>query len=96
MQPKNPVTNTREFITTNNFSIIREILYCADENTLIIFDVDEVLLSAIDQSLKQRHYLYEKITNIKDPNIIRELYSIIFAQSELTPVDERFIMSIKE
>ena len=77
-----------QVIKTHDFDRIQNILQMADENTLIVFDIKDVLLKAKDQILQHQNKDYRKQFS---KNMSDDLYSIVLLQRELVPVDSRFV-----
>ena len=83
-------------IATNNFKSIEHNIQKADADTLLIFDVDDVLLQPKDQLLKSHHeHYFEEI--YKDLEIrfnktqAKKLFSLIMLQRKIEPVEEKII-----
>ena len=90
-----------KIISTNNAQVIGSQINAADPSTLIIFDVQNVLLQPKDKMLKQqnRQYLNKfrkqleaKCTHQK----YQELYSLILLQRRTEPVDLKLVQFIRE
>ena len=92
-------THYAQIIKTNDFSVIENKIKMVDVDTLVIFDVDHVLLQPKDQLLS-RHYI-EKFrdfckkseTRLNTVQIL-ELYTSMLMQRAFEPVDKRFIQLI--
>lgn len=88
-------------ITTNNFATIKNNIATANLNTLVIFDIDEVLLQPQDQilniknSTQLQNMFYSIRPKLTAPQI-QELDSLIMLQRQVEPVDSRFIDLIKK
>jgi hypothetical protein len=82
-------------ITTKDFNDILKLLNTADQDTLVVFDVDEVLFSAVDQVLKQHQYFSEKISTLAVQDDLYELCGLIYMQRQVKPVDDRFVAAIE-
>lgn len=83
-------------ITTNNFDTIKTNIAAANANTLVIFDIDEVLLQPKDQILKIKHHeQLQQIFHNFSPKLteqqIQELDSLIMLQRQIEPIDPKFI-----
>ena len=63
-----PIGCFAEIIRTNDFSIVENIMQCADQETLVIFDVGEVLIMPTDVAFHPKHrpYLRQKINDASD------------------------------
>jgi len=63
-----PPASFSETIKTNDFSVVENTLQRADQDTLIVFDVDEVLIMPTDVALhpKHRNYLRQKVNDASD------------------------------
>ncbi len=88
-----------EVIQTSNLMPIEAALEKADTDTLVIFDVDDVLLMPNDQILKKsnKSYLEEierKIEKRLGEPAAQILYSIIFFERLNSPVDKKIIKLI--
>lgn len=88
-----------EITKTSELVPIELALKQADSETLVVFDVDDVLLMPNDQILKKhnKHYLDEierKIEKQLGESAAQVLYSIIFIQRHNSPVDEKIIKLI--
>lgn len=89
-----------KIIKTNDFCIIENNVKNVNDDTLVIFDVDNVLLQPKDQLLK--HY-YEKFMEFyKDakarlnPAQADELYSLMLIQRQIEPVDNNMVKLINK
>lgn len=90
-----------ETIATSDFEIIEAKVQEADENTLVIFDVDDVLLHPKDQILKihnkpHAEEIYKQIEARLTQAEAQELYSYSLLQRQNGPVDERIITLIDQ
>lgn len=90
-----------ETITTSDFKVIETKVLNADENTLVIFDVDDVLLHPKDQILKihNKPYseeIYKQIEARYTQADAQELYSYSLLQRQNGPVDKRMITLINQ
>lgn len=88
-------------IITNNFETIKNNIATADSNTLVIFDIDEVLLQPRDQILniknsKKLQNMFYNLSPKLTEEQIQELDSLIMLQRQVEPVDPRFIELIKK
>jgi hypothetical protein len=84
----------QKIIKTEDFSVIEKAISSADQDSLVVFDVDDVLITPKDKVLRQNSYIYETVENIlgeSKSSEILELYSIIFSQRKSCFVDERFV-----
>ena len=75
-------------IKTDKFEVIQDILEMADEHTLVVFDIKDVLLKANDQILQHHNKDYRKKLS---KNMSDEVYSVTLLQRELISVDDRFV-----
>jgi hypothetical protein len=87
-------------ITTSNYDTIENNIKTADTNTLIIFDVDEVLFQPQDQilnikNIKELENILDNIKNRLNQQQIQELDSIMMLQRKVAPIDPKFINLIK-
>lgn len=87
-------------ITTSNYDTIENNIKTADTNTLIIFDIDEVLFQPQDQilnikNIKDLENILDNIRTRLNQQQIQELDSIIMLQRKVAPVDPQFINLIK-
>ena len=86
-------------IHTKDFSIVHAIMHASDQNTLVVFDVDEVLLTASDQILQNHAYANEKLWAISEQVGLPEfwnLISILFMQRKAKHVDMKFVPLLNE
>jgi thymidine kinase len=88
-------------IITNAYKTVEACVKQADKDTLIIFDVDEVLVHPKDQILKINHInnmaeLFDQIKVRLTLEQAWELQSIILLQSEYEPVNNDIIRLIAE
>lgn len=88
-------------IKTNDIHKIESEVTQADPETLVIFDVDDVLMHPYDQILKahNRPYLEElkkKLEERVGESRIEAIYSLIFLQRKNGPVDKKFIHLISD
>ena len=79
-----------------NLIPIETALKKAGSDTLVIFDVDDVLLQPKDQLLKMQNKPYleeiEKEVETRLPKTkVQELYSLIFIHRQIEPVDKKLI-----
>lgn len=86
---------------TSNLSPIESALSTADSETLVIFDVDDVLITAKDQILKPDHKKFLERLNRDLENRLSEqesqkLWSIIWLSRSDEVVDSKMITLIKE
>lgn len=89
-----------DIIQTPTLSPIRTSIEQADSNTLVIFDIDDVLLTAKDQILQPTHKslnndLAKEIQNRVSKEEAEELWSIIMLTSDSEPVDPSIIPLIQ-
>jgi|GEM_PF-514281 len=81
--------NEGVLISTSSIKTINETLAMADEKTLVIFDVDDVLLQPQDQILR-RAYKKELLKRGQGSGLGEDaFFSTIFSQAKPTPVDSR-------
>jgi len=83
-----------EIIQANDITIIQKALKSADKDTLVIFDVDDVLLIPKDQILLAQNKKYlEELNSKLEQSVGQEnanvFYSIIFQQRQNGPVDAK-------
>ncbi|WP_010304347.1 DUF2608 domain-containing protein [Candidatus Odyssella thessalonicensis] len=83
-----------------NFKEIKSILNYAGQDTLVIFDVDDVLLMPSDQILqrpfkKQLEEIEASMEARVGKTEARKLYSIILSQRQVQPVDLQIVVTIK-
>lgn len=76
-------------IQTHDMEKIAAYLDAADPNTLVIFDVDDVLLQAQDQILRGAYH--HQLAQNFDPADWVELCSLIWLQKKIVPVHEAFV-----
>lgn len=86
------ITVQAEIVQTSNLEPIIDIIQKSDENTLVVFDVDEVLVAANDQILQLAHKkeLSKIIANLSQKypqKKIEHLTSIVFLQYQKSLVD---------
>ncbi len=90
------------FIETSNIDVIQQQFMGLDPKTLVIFDVDDVLMQPSDQILKKQneHYCYKNIQKKLEQKWPKKkfemLYSIIAKQRELSPVTPKMKSIIRE
>lgn len=91
-----------KIIKTNDIKVIETRLRSADKNTLVIFDVNNVLMNWNDQILKSKNAgaakklmksLKARISNKKQR---KEIISILFLESKTSPVDMRMISLVSD
>lgn len=90
-----------EIITTNNFKIIEKHIQLADIDTLLVFDVDDVLLQPKDLLLKSKYEhdfktMYKQIEVQTDKTQSEKLFSFIMLQRQVEPVDQKIVKLINE
>ena len=90
-----------EIIKTNDTKIIEKILASVDADTLVIFDVDDVLIHADDQILKLQNadackVLVKKLKQQVGKDKIQEVTSIILLARKNSPVDSKMISIIED
>jgi hypothetical protein len=90
-----------EIIKTNDYKVIESHLTHADQETFIIFDVDDVLLQPQDEILKKQNKPFletiEKELETRLPETAtQDLYSLILLQRIVEPVDKRMKTLIKK
>lgn len=91
-----------EIIKTSDLDVIKGQLEQADDETLVIFDVDDVLLHPCDKILKMQNkkYLEETIQTELAKKFTQEqtriIYSIIFQQRKNVPVDAKLVGLISD
>jgi hypothetical protein len=89
-----------EIIQTNDTKIIEQTLQSVDTDTLVIFDVDDVLMHPSDQILKSKNtdackVLVKKLKQQVGKDKIQEVTSIILLTRKNSPVDPRMISVIE-
>ncbi|OGV47968.1 MAG: hypothetical protein A3F46_00825 [Legionellales bacterium RIFCSPHIGHO2_12_FULL_42_9] len=92
-------TNCANIIETKEYSVVYATLNTSDENTLVVFDVDEVLLTPSDQILQYKTYANEKLGLIAEQVGLPEfwnLMSILFMQRPVQHVDLGFVSLLRE
>ncbi len=92
---------TERIIKTSNFKLIADAMKSADKDTLVVFDVDEVLFQPIDQVLKAKFQSFidnfEKIVhNMSHPLNEVDYNILILLQRHVQPVDSGFIKLISD
>lgn len=90
-----------KIITTNNYKVLETRLKTADRDTLVIFDIDEVLLQPTDQLLKiyntdNMAMLFKKIKDRLSVKQSWELESIILLEAKYEPVNEKINALIQD
>ncbi len=83
-----------DFIKAEDIQAIQNQLAYADQRTLVIFDVDDVLFEPNDQILKAKNKAYlqvirEKLSKKLTRHDTDVLDSIIFKQRTISPVDPK-------
>jgi len=82
-----------------DFVPLEQMLKQADKNTLVIFDVDYVLIMPTDESTINRHpyrkKLWKEIENRQDKEQVRVLYGAIRAKTKWRLVDPRVLSIFK-
>ncbi|WP_010298925.1 DUF2608 domain-containing protein [Candidatus Odyssella thessalonicensis] len=83
-----------DIIQTSDIKCIETTLQSADQDTLVIFDIDDVLLFPKDQILRSENRKYLKELSSRLERLVGEeeaqlLYSIIFEQRQNGPVDPK-------
>jgi FMN phosphatase YigB (HAD superfamily) len=89
-----------EIIQTNDTKVIENMLASIDADTLVIFDVDDVLMHADDQILKSKNAdackpLVKKLKEQVGKDKIQDVTSIILLGRKNSPVDPRMISIIE-
>lgn len=89
-----------EIIQTNDIKIIEQTLQSVDTDTLVIFDVDDVLMHPKDQILKTKNAdacskVLKKLKQQVGKNKIQEVTSIVLLTRKNSPVDPRMISLIE-
>lgn len=89
-----------EIIKTNDTKIIEQTLQSVDRDTIVIFDVDDVLMHADDQILKSKNAdackpLVKKLKQQVGKDKIQDVTSIILLTRKNSPVDPRMISVIE-
>ena len=85
-----------ETIQTSDFDVIRNAVSACEPNALVVFDVDEVLLTASDQVLQYKQYFNEAFSAqvvkspLTDPEIFN-LMSILFMERKAKLVEPGFV-----
>jgi hypothetical protein len=90
-----------EIIKTNDTKIIEQTLQSVDTDTLVIFDVDDVLMHADDQILKSKNadackVLVKKLKQQVGKDKIQEVTSIILLTRKNSPVDLSMVNIIED
>ena len=91
--------NYENIIETKDFSTVYAVVNTSDQNTFVVFDVDEVLLTASDQVLQHKTYANEKLGAIAQQVSLPEFYnlmSILFLQRKAKHVDPGFVSLLRE
>ncbi len=86
----------QQIIKTSDFNFIVEATKNVDQNTLIVFDVDEVLFQPKDQVLRAKFQQFidkfEKIVhNMSHPENQVDYHSLILLKRQISPVNDGFI-----
>src|SRR3990167_10895753 len=92
-------TNCANIIETKEYSVVCATVNTSDENTLVVFDVDEVLLTPSDKVLQYKTYANEKLGSIAEQVGLPEfwnLMSILFMQRSAQHVDFGFVSLLRE
>ncbi len=80
-----------------SFEHLEPLLLSANRDTLIVFDIDDVLLkSGVDLLLNFKKYLYKKIRSEFDEKNTSFIYSIIYSQRKTDHVDYRMCSLLSE
>ena len=90
-----------EAVKTNDIEILEQYMNQADKNTLVIFDVDDVLLVPKDQILQAHNkedqlLLRKKLEKSVDKSEAEKLFSIIFEERKNGVVDPKMPQLITE
>ncbi|MFM8454174.1 MAG: DUF2608 domain-containing protein [Gammaproteobacteria bacterium] len=90
-----------ETIQTNDTKVIEKKLASIDQDTLVIFDVDDVLMHADDQILKSKNadackVLVKKLKQQVGKDKIQEVTSIILLTRKNSPVDPKMVSVIED
>ncbi len=85
-----------EIIKTNNFKIIEKNIQATNTGTLLIFDVDDVLLQPKDQLLKSNNEdyfkkIYQNVETRTNKTQAEKLFSLIMLQRKIEPVEKQII-----
>ena len=94
-------TGEETIFETNEFSAIRDALSTSSQDSLVVFDVDEVLLTASDQVLRHKKYFNDEFSNQVAKNSLTEseifnLISIFFSERKAKLVDVGFVDLIRD
>ena len=90
-----------EIMKTNDTKIIEQTLQSIDTDTLVIFDVDDVLMHASDQILKSKNadackVLVKKLKQQVEKEKIQDVTSIILLTRKNSPVDPKMVSVIED
>ena len=83
-------------IKTNDFKIIENNIQTTNTDTLLIFDVDDVLLQPKDQLLKSHNEgyfekIYQSMETRTNKNQAEKLFSLIMIQRKVEPVEKQIV-----
>jgi hypothetical protein len=89
-----------DIIKTNDYKVIESYISKADHDTLVIFDVDDVLLHPKDEILKKLNkpfleVLEKEMEERLPESETQDLYSLILLQRIVEPVDKRMTALIQ-
>lgn len=90
-----------KIVSTSDIQVIESEIKTADKSTLVIFDVQNVLLQPKDQLLKKqnRHHLEKFRKQLKarlGSKEYQELYSLILLQRNTEAVNNKFVQLIRQ
>lgn len=85
-----------EILETTEFSMLESHLHSADQNTLVIFDIDEVIIETTDSILKPQHKphflkLEEELLERTSKEEALYLRSIIFQEQGIKLVEDKIL-----
>ena len=89
-------TCSAKIIKTNDFQVIKDQIQSTENDTLVIFDIDNVLLQAKDYSLRsysneKEQKKAEKFFKEVNKRLTHEVISEILIQMKIEPVDQRMV-----
>lgn len=85
-----------DIIETTDFSTVEKHLNTADQNTLVIFDIDEVIIQTTDAILKPQHKPHfakweKELLNRTSEEEVVYLRSIIFQEQSIKLVEDKIL-----
>ncbi len=89
-------TGFAKIIETTDLSTIESYLHTANQNTLVIFDIDEVIIETTDSILKPQHKMHflkmeEELLKRATEEEVLYLKSIIYEEQEIKLVDNKIL-----